>query len=90
MPKVSIKEPFAALKRCPGHGVDGLEFALIVKKDKGSTDMSAPVSTKKEDPEDSSKTDIDPEETEFKEIVPDVNDVRRWLFPELKRKEALR
>ena len=43
--------------------------------------MSAPVSTRKEDLEDSSKTDIDPEETEFKVIVPDVIDVRRWLFP---------
>ena len=83
MPKASIKEPFAALKRCPGRGVGGLEPALVAKKDKGSTDMSAPVSTKKEDREDSSKTDIDPEDTEFKEIVPDVTDVRRWLFPEL-------
>ena len=45
--------------------------------------MSALVSTKKEDCEDSSKTDIDPEDTEFKEMVPDVTDVRRWLFPEL-------
>ena len=45
--------------------------------------MSAPVSTRKEDCEDLSKTDIDPDDTEFKEIVPDVIDVRRWLFPEL-------
>ena len=43
--------------------------------------MSAPVSTRKEDLEDSSKTDIDPEETEFKVIVPDVIDVRRLRFP---------
>ena len=79
-----MKEPFAALRRCPGRGGGILEPALMVKKDKKtSTDMSAPVSTKKEDFEDSSKTDIDPVETEFKEIVPDVIDVRRWLFPEL-------
>ena len=82
MPKVSIKEPFAALNRCPGRGGGGLEPGLMARKYNGSTDMSAPVSTKKEEPEDSSQTDIDPEDTEFKEIVPDVMDVRRWLFPE--------
>ena len=50
-------------------------------KDNGSTDMSAPVSTRKEDSEDSSKTDIDPVETEFKEMVPGAIDARRWRFP---------
>ena len=45
--------------------------------------MSAPVSTKKEDLDDASKTDIAPVETEFKDIVPGVIDAWRWRFPEL-------
>ena len=43
--------------------------------------MSAPVSTRKEDLEELSYTDMDPEETELREIVPDATDVRRWRFP---------
>ena len=43
--------------------------------------MSAPVSTKKEYLEEASNTDIEPEDTEFKETTPDVTDARRWRFP---------
>ena len=43
--------------------------------------MYAPVSTRKEECVDSSQTDIDPVETEFREMVPGVIVARRWRFP---------
>ena len=81
MPKVSINEQLAALRRCPGRAGGSLVAGLRFKKDKGSTKMSAPVSTKKEDLETLSKTDIEPEDTEFKERVPGVIDARLSRFP---------
>ena len=57
VPNVSINEPLAARRRCPGRK-RGLEEGG--KKDNGITDMSAPVSTKKDNPETASDTDMEP------------------------------
>ena len=57
VPKVSINEPFAALRRCPGLK-RGLEEGD--KKVKGITEMSAPVSTKKDNLDTVSSTDMEP------------------------------
>ena len=46
-------------------------------KDKGKTEMSAPLSTRKEHLDTESKTDIDPEVSVFKEMMPGVTDARR-------------
>ena len=75
-------EPLAARSRCPGRAGGSLAPGGTFKKDNGSTEMSAPVSTKKEELEEVSQTDIDPVETEFNERGPDVTDVRRLLFPD--------
>ena len=83
-----MKVPFAALRRCPGRGRDGGEPCVTGRKDNGSTDISAPVSTKKEHLEDSSNTDIDPADTELREMVPGAIDARRWRFPEVKKTVA--
>ena len=77
LPKVSIDEPLAARRRCPGRARSWEAW----RKDTGRTDMSAPLSTRKEVSEALSKTDIDPEETVLREGAPDVIDVRRELFP---------
>ena len=58
VPKVSMKDPFAARRRCPGRGRRDVEQAG--KKDKGITEMSAPVSTKKENSDSLSNTDMEP------------------------------
>ena len=52
------------------------------KNAKGITEMSAPLSTRKENPELESKTDIDPEDEVLRETMPGVIAARRWLFPE--------
>ena len=81
VPKVSMYEPLAARRRCPGWAGGSFAPCLTFKNDNGSTEMSAPVSTKKADLEEVSQTDIEPLETEFKDRVPDVIDVRRSRFP---------
>ena len=43
--------------------------------------MSAPLSIKNDVPETLSNTDIEPEETEFREMTPDATGVRLWRFP---------
>ena len=45
---------------------------MSVIKDKGITEMSAPVSTKKEKPDTLSNTDIEPWDTELRKSVPGV------------------
>ena len=47
--------------------------------------MSAPVSTRKENFDTVSNTDIEPWDTELRESVPDVTDARRWRFPRLEK-----
>ena len=79
LPKVSIKVPFAARRRCPGRGKTA-EF-LSDKKESGKTDMSAPLSIKNEHFDVESDTDMEPEESLLSETMPGVNDARRWSFP---------
>ena len=43
--------------------------------------MSAPLSIKKDVPETLSKTDMEPEVTELREMMPDAIGVRLWSFP---------
>ena len=50
-------------------------------KDKGNTEMSAPLSTRKEHLEEASKTDIDPNDEVLSETMPGVADARLWRFP---------
>ena len=49
VPKVSIKEPLAARRRWPGRDTKGTDL-----KEVGSTEMSAPLSTRKRCPDSSS------------------------------------
>ena len=81
LPKVSMKVPFAALSLCPCLGGRALIDLLADKKDVGNTDMSAPLSIKKEHFEVASHTDMDPAESVTRETMPGVNDARRWSFP---------
>ena len=76
VPKVSINDPLAARRRWPGLGVKGTDL-----KEVGSTEMSAPLSTRKEYPDSSSCIDMDPEDTELRKIGPGVIDARLWSFP---------
>ena len=80
-PKVSIKVPLAARRRWPGLGKELPKDFSLDKKEIGNTDMSAPLSIKKEYFDAESKTDIDPEESVTRETMPGVNDARRWSFP---------
>ena len=57
-------------------------MAGIPKKDSGITEMSAPLSTRKEHWEFESQTDMDPEEEVLRETMPGVIGARRWRFPE--------
>ena len=57
-------------------------LATVFKNAKGITEMSAPLSTRNEDLELESNTDIDPASEVLRETMPGVNDARRWLFPE--------
>ena len=81
VPKVSIKVPFAARRRCPGRGTRSL--CDLGRKEIGITEMSAPLSIKNEVPEALSNTDIEPEETELREMMPDATGARLWRFPTL-------
>ena len=81
LPKVSIKVPLAARSRCPGRDAGVLLVLVFSIKDKGNTEMSAPLSTKKEHCDTESKTDMEPEDSVVKETMPGVTDARRWRFP---------
>ena len=83
LPNVSINVPLAARRRWPGRGVGDLLLLLLSIKDKGNTEMSAPLSTKKEHCDAESKTDKEPEDSVVKETMPGVTDARRWRFPGL-------
>ena len=79
LPKVSIKVPFAARRRCPGLGK--IADFCSGRKESGKTEMSAPLSIKNEHCEVESNTDMDPEESLLSETMPGVNDARLWRFP---------
>ena len=81
LPKVSIKVPFAARRRWPCLGKKLPVDCFLDKKEIGNTDMSAPLSIKKEHFEAESKTDIDPDVSVTREIMPGANDARLWSFP---------
>ena len=76
---VSIKVPFAARRRCPCLGKTADFWSG--KNESGKTDMSAPLSIKKEHFDVESNTDMDPEESLLSETMPGVSDARRWSFP---------
>ena len=82
VPKVSMVEPLAALRRWPGRGMGALLLLSLIIKDNGITEMSAPLSTRKEHLEVASKTDIDPDDEVLSETMPGVIDARLWRFPD--------
>ena len=72
--------PFAA-RSCGCEEVFETDLALALSQ--GKTEMSAPLSIKKESPVFLSLTDMEPEDVMvLREMVPGIIDARRWSFPE--------